>query len=282
LASDATNKLLLKTRPYETTPGDADEVYETSLTRLDKVVSRTGIPGGQMRKDIRDALEEIGAAFRSVPARYTKDRPLIGVVGEIYCRLNDFSNRDALRRIEAHGGEAWLSDLCEWVWYTGWSQVATLRRTKRTFSREMLKALLKNFIQRHDEHFLLHPLAEDFTGLEEPTDVYRQVLKPGWPYLPADGALGEMVLSVGKSVYLYGKGADGIIDISPFSCMNGIVSESVYHSLSRDHGGMPIRNFYFDATTSNMDRDLDIFMELARSYQARKTRPRTYPEGFVD
>jgi predicted nucleotide-binding protein (sugar kinase/HSP70/actin superfamily) len=275
LAADATNKLLLKTRPYETTPGDADEVYERSLVRLDDVISRPGIPGRRMRQDVRDTLAGIGAAFRAVPARYTKDRPLIGVVGEIYCRLNDFSNRDALRRIEAHGGEAWLSDLCEWVWYTNWSQIRKLRREKKVFTGEMLKAWLKSYVQRHDEHYLLHPLARDFTGLEEPTNVYRQVLKPGWPYLPADGALGEMVLSVGKSVYLCEKGADGIIDISPFSCMNGIVSESVYHSLSRDCGGIPIRNFYFDATTSNMDRDLDIFMELARSYQARKTRPRT-------
>jgi len=100
------------------------------------------------------------------------------------------------------------------------------------------------------------------------------VLKDAWPYLPADGALGEMVLSVGKGIYLYRKGGDGIIDISPFSCMNGIVSEAVYHAVSRDHDGLPIRNFYFDASSSNMDRDLDIFMELAEGYRKRKRRHR--------
>ena len=45
-------------------------------------------------------------------------------------------------------------------------------------------------------------------------------------HLPATGALGEMTLSVGKAVYLYEKGADGVIDISPFTCMNGITSEA--------------------------------------------------------
>jgi predicted nucleotide-binding protein (sugar kinase/HSP70/actin superfamily) len=110
--------------------------------------------------------------------------------------------------------------------------------------------------------------------------VYEDVLKPGWPYLPADGALGEMVLSVGKSIYLYGKGVDGIIDISPFSCMNGIVSEAVYHAVSRDHDDIPIRNFYFDATSSNMERDLDIFMELAEGYRRKKRTRRVYPAYF--
>ena len=37
-----------------------------------------------------------------------------------------------------------------------------------------------------------------------------------------------MTLSVGKAIYLYNKGADGIIDISPFTCMNGIVSRKRY------------------------------------------------------
>ncbi len=140
--------------------------------------------------------------------------------------------------------------------------------------------LIKNAVQKRDEHQVLRPFAADLAGYEEPHDVYKDVLKGGWPYLPADGALGEMVLSVGKSIYLWGKGADGIIDISPFSCMNGIVSEAVYHSVSRDYDDIPIRNFYFDSTSSNMDRDLDIFMELAESYRKRKKHARRYPDFF--
>jgi predicted nucleotide-binding protein (sugar kinase/HSP70/actin superfamily) len=89
-----------------------------------------------------------------------------------------------------------------------------------------------------------------------------------------------MVLSVGKAAYLAKKGADGIIDISPFTCMNGIVSEAIYPRLSKDFGGIPIRNFYFDGTQSDLDRDLGIYMELARSYKERKTFKREYPACF--
>ena len=79
-----------------------------------------------------------------------------------------------------------------------------------------------------------------------------------------------MVLNVGKVVYLAKKGAAGIIDISPFTCMNGIVCEAIYPRLSRDLGGIPIRNFYFDGTQSDLDRDLGVYMELA---------PRAIEEG---
>ncbi len=280
VSADILVKMLLKTRPYENTAGDADEAFETSLDALDKVVSDPELKGRKRLSAISETLVGMRDAFRAVPATYTKGRPLIGVVGEIFCRMNTFSNRDAIRRIEDHGGEAWMSDVGEWVWYTNWSQKFLLKRDGKTFSGEMLAALIKNHLQRGYEEKLYAPFEEDFRGYEEPHDVYEEVLKPAWPYLPADGALGEMVLSIGKSIYLHAKGVDGIIDISPFSCMNGIISEAVYHSVSRDYDKIPIRNFYFDSTSSNMDRDLDIFMELALSYSRRKKHPRRYPKLF--
>ncbi len=281
VCGDISVKMLLKVRPYETSAGDADAVFEKSLSLLEQVVQRRDLPGRQRLNSLVAVVTQVRDLYRSVPARYVKGRPLIGVVGEIFCRLNEFSNRDAVRRIEAHGGEVWLSDISEWVWYTNWSQLAHLKEDGKTLSLEMLGALVKNRFQRYYENRLLAPFAEDFAGYEEPHDLHHQVLLPAWPYLPADGALGEMVLSVGKAAYLQGKGADGIIDISPFSCMNGIVSEAVYHALGRDYDGIPIRNFYFDATSSNMERDLDIFMELAQAYQRRKKRQRRYPAWFA-
>ena len=99
--------------------------------------------------------------------------------------------------------------------------------------------------------------------------------------LPPNGVLGEMVLSVGKAAWLAKNGADGVVDISPFTCMNGIVSESVYPKLSKDFGGIPIRNFYFDGTQSDLDRDLGIYMELARGYREKKAYQRKYPQYFA-
>jgi hypothetical protein len=62
--------------------------------------------------------------------------------------------------------------------------------------------------------------------------------------------------------------------------MNGIVSEAIYPKLSKHYGGIPIRNFYFDGTQSDLDRDLGIYMELARSYKLTKQYPRRYPAHF--
>jgi len=280
VCSDILRKMLLRTRPYETEPGAADDAFERSMQIIVSVLEDPSLSSKQRMAAMVEGMVRCRDLFRAVPAKYVKGRPLIGVVGEIFCRLNTFSNRDAVRQIEAHGGEAWISDVSEWVWYTNWWQKTLLKRDGRTFTLAMAGAVIKNAVQRREEHKLLEAYHDDFVGYEEPHDIFAEVLDPGWPYLPADGALGEMALSVGKSIYLHGKGIDGIIDISPFSCMNGIVSEAVYHAVSDDHDRLPIRNFYFDASSSNMERDLDIFMELAAGYQKRKQKPRRYPPCF--
>jgi len=280
VAGDILRKAMLKTRPYETEVGATDRAMEAGLRGIITAAETPGLDTREHLRTLVEALTKGRDGFHAVPARYTRDRPLIGVVGEIFCRLNTFSNNEAVRQIEAHGGEVWLSDIAEWVWYTNWSHRDRLRRTGKRFSLSMVGAHVRDGFQRRDENALLKPFEEDFVGYEEPHDLDHDMLKPGWPYLPADGALGEMALSIGKSIYLHQKGADGIIDISPFSCMNGIVSEAVYHAVARDYDDIPIRNFYFDDSSSNMDRDLDIFMELAEGYRRRKTTRRRYPKSF--
>ena len=279
VAGDAALKLLLKTRPYETTAGDADTAFHTSLNDLQRVVETPGLKPKEVLARLVAAVERMRDRFRAVPAEYVKNRPLIGLVGEIFCRLNTFSNDEVARRIEKHGGECWISDIGEWVWYTNWSQDLEIRRTKGRLSADFLKLKFKIHKQHQYEHALLAPLAEDLRGYEEPHDI-REVLEKSQPYLPPNGCLGEMVLSVGKALYLYEKGADGIIDISPFTCMNGIICEAVYPTVSEAHDDLPIRICYFDGVNTNIDRDLEIFLDLARAYQRRKRHPRTYPACF--
>lgn len=279
VCGDIAQKLLLKTRPYELNAGDSDEAFRWSVAEFEQVLER---PGLELRQKLAALVETVGRVrdrFRSLPARYERGRPLIGLVGEIFCRLNTFSNDDIARRVERYGGESWISDIAEWVWYVNWFVDDKTVREHGRFSAARLKNKIKTHIQHKYEQALLAPVKEDFTGYEEPHDI-RDVLDLAEPFLRPEGSIGEMVISVGKSIYLHGKGADGIIDISPFTCMNGIICEAVYPAVSAACDDMPIRTFYFDGTQSNIDRDIEIFLDLARAYQQRKCHQRVYPVCF--
>jgi hypothetical protein len=59
--------------------------------------------------------------------------------------------------------------------------------------------------------------------------------------------------------------------------MNGIVCEAIYPRVSRDHAGLPIRTLYYDGTPQDLEGDLGVYLDLARSYQGRKTTVRPVP-----
>ena len=65
-----------------------------------------------------------------------------------------------------------------------------------------------------------------------------------------------------------------MVDISPFTCMNGIVSEVIYPHVSSDHKNIPIRIFYFDGVPFDFDGDLEIFLEQVKAYKKRRQSKR--------
>jgi predicted nucleotide-binding protein (sugar kinase/HSP70/actin superfamily) len=279
LCGDIIRKLLLKTRPYEINKGDTEKVYHESLSDLCGVLSIPKLSHKTRLKLLIEALIRTRCRFRNVKANYTITKPLIGIVGEIFCRLHDYSNDFLIKKLEEYGCETWMSDIAEWVLYTNVMHRQNLKlQNPKWFNMELLKSKIKEYFQHADEHALYEPFKEDFKGYEE-TQVLN-ILEYSKPYLPYEGSLGEMVLSVGKAIYYYKKGADGIIDISPFTCMNGIITEAVFPNVSSDHDQLPIRNFYFDGTKQDIDRDVGIFVELATNYKNVKKIDRVYPSFF--
>ena len=279
ICADILRKLLLQIRPYENTSGETDRVHAESLRILCESIERTDLSLKEKFPVLVETMGNIVKKYENIPASYHKRKPLVGIVGEIYCRLDDFTNGELIRVVERQGGEAWLAGIAEWVFYTNFMQRFDLTLQGERFSKSMLGNIVRNKVQVQDEHLLMKPVHHRFKGYEEVSSI-KELTALASTYLPYYGALGEMVLNAGGSIYFHNKGADGVIDISPFSCMNGIVSEAVYPRISRDYNNFPIRSFYFDDTEGDLEQDVEIFLELAHTYQKRKKIKRVFPSHF--
>ena len=144
-------------------------------------------PAVQLRA-IRASLVRCRDRFHAVPIHRDASMPLIGVVGEIFCRLNTFSNDNLVAALEQYGAEAWLSDIVEWIRYTNSEHFRKLKLEGRLWTLEALGAWVRKRVQKHDEHVLVDVFKDDFVGREEP-DIY-EVLECARPYLPREGASG--------------------------------------------------------------------------------------------
>jgi predicted nucleotide-binding protein (sugar kinase/HSP70/actin superfamily) len=269
VAADLLRKMLHRYRPYELVPGMTDKVYWKCIEDAADTLAQQDRRGPKKFADLVMCMGRCRERFRKIKADLTQKKLLIGVAGEIFCRLNTYSNDDLVRKIEAHGGEGWMADITEWVYYVNLWEMEELRTFEGSFNTRMLKAKLSDAVQRKEEHSLARVFEEDLRGREEPHSVW-EIVKAGEKYIPAHAALGEMILSVGKASWYQKKNCAGMVDISPFTCMNGIVAEALYPKVIEDLGGMPIRTFYFDGTRADTDGDVSIFMELAKRYDKKR------------
>ncbi len=278
VAADILRKFLHMTRPYEINYGDTDKVFEASVEEICKVVDGSHphtLDSCFRRNDKKleiliEALKIARDRFNAIPTRNKGSFPLIAVVGEIFCRLNTFSNQDLIRKIEQHGAECWLTGVSEWILYTNADEIRRLKEKGLFLSKKMLKAVAKRYILKSDEHQLLASFTNDLKGREECP--VNELLKLSLPYLPWHGSLGEMTLSAAGAIYAHKKSCAGVVDISSFACMNEIVAESVFQKISKDLGNFPIKVFYFDGTAQNLDCDIEIFLELARNYSSKRPK----------
>ncbi len=260
VATDILIKLVHETRPYELVPGTTDKAYQQGLDIVLKSV-RAGA------KDIFERMNDVRSIFRAVPADKTVRRPIIGVVGEIYVRLHNYSNGNIIRRIEEMGGEAWLAPLGEWFFYCTDRFIAKSRRDGKIM--ELLSGMLLNSIKHRDEKKMMAPFKDDLLNWQEPPT--SEVLARSAPYIDASFE-GEATLSVGKALDYAGKGCAGIINLLPFGCMPGTVVSAVSKRVREDCGNIPWLNIDIDGMDENNGRSrLEAFVFQAKQYKERKT-----------
>jgi predicted nucleotide-binding protein (sugar kinase/HSP70/actin superfamily) len=272
IVGDILTKILLMTRPYETIYGLTDKIYCASVEKLAAVIEAAPLSPRSQLRTICDELRACQNRFAAIPVDHRESKPLIGIVGEIFCRMNSFSNQNVIQKLEEYGAEVWPAGFGEWVWYANTEELRFLQLRGQRWSLRFWNARLRCYIQRRDENALLEPFLADFRCRPDPH--IEEILSAAQPYLPPDGAIGEMVLNVGTVPCLARRNIDGVIDIGPFTCMNSIVCEALYPRISRDLGGLPVRSLYFDGMPVDLGMELGIFMEISRAHKRRRTKDR--------
>ena len=189
-------------------------------------------------------------------------------MGEIYIRSNRFSNDDLVKRVEEFGGEAWLAPITEWINYVNY--MGRKRSTQKRSLSNLLSMVLTDHIQRKDEHRMEEIFSEYLRYGREPQ--VRQVIHDASPYID-ESFEGEAILSVGKSIDFIRKGASGIINAMPFTCMPGTISSAVMKLIQNKYG-VPVLNIAYDGQgLTNITTRLEAFMHQVKEHSKGPTIP---------
>lgn len=261
VAVDLLLKLLHEHRPYEREPGAAEAAYRSGLEAVLLALATPGNGDG-----LPDALDFAADRFARVPMDRSVPRPVVAMIGEVFVRLNAYSNRHLVLEVEAAGGQVTLAGFAEWQYNSHWNLIENRRILRQR--GEQVKAVLTQAWMRRREHVLHHRVAHVLTEPCEPP-VARCAAKLRPYYDPA--LEGEAIPTLERAIESANRGASGILNVLPFSCMPGIIASAMAPRLRRDLGWIPWLDLSFDGQeTTNIRTRLEAFMHQVFQFQRQR------------
>jgi predicted nucleotide-binding protein (sugar kinase/HSP70/actin superfamily) len=252
---DLLQKLILRLRPFAQDAKFAQKVYDEALQKWVNAVENNL----EIRQAV-DLMESIAPDFESIQLNHPLQKPMIGIVGEIYVRNHPFANMDIVKRLEKLGAACDLASLAEWIYYTNFTRTQMSKRRGQIKNRFI--NIFQNLIQQRIEKKIAAPLEKSFGKLaEEPVE---RVLDLAKPYMHHSFE-GEAILTIGKTIEYHHKGFGGVVNVMPFSCMPSTVVSTQTTRLSADCSDMPILNLSFDGQENPaLTTHLEAFVEQVR------------------
>jgi len=227
LAVEILMKAVCQIRPYERIEGSTDRVHQQNLERIEAAIA-----GGA----ILEALEQSLACLVEVPRVPERNRPVVGIAGDIYTRVNPAANQDLVHWMEAQGLEVWPSPFQIDLLDFGISQ----RFHRSLGAMDLAGTLLHGPVAlRRALHqwWVKNVVGSRLARAEEPD--YEKLKRLAAPYMPNE-AQELLFLNIAKIVDFAQGGADGIINAICFGCMVGNASAAVIERIRKDYDDLPI------------------------------------------
>ena len=246
-------------RPYEVRKGEIDAAYARALELF---------VDAQAAGRAQDGLMEAVWLLQRVETRARGTRPVIGIAGDVYTRVNPAANGDLFELLEELGCEVWLAPTIIDVAGTRSSDPVPGRLPRHrelwentySWAANALKNMELWQVQRHFKGLLRNLLEPDAGEVAAST---REVLLQ-----PSDTLLR---LNLAKHVDFAKKDVDGILNVYCLNCMVGTATTAIHAALKAQIGEVPMMSLVFDGLgTTHVRNRLEAFVHRVK--RAREER----------
>jgi predicted CoA-substrate-specific enzyme activase len=256
LATDVLLKKLLHIRPYEVHKGESDRVYTQAIEHI-----ASGIISGKFWQALNCSI----AAMDEIPTK-NADRPIIGIVGEFYTCMNDWSNNDIIREFESLGAEARLGPTT-----TDYLVYFNEVYPETHFSRKIYPAALYYYLRRFPFMYwkgkIEGMMKNELRDCRIPR--VKDMITLAAPYV-SDDIDPVVTVNVAKTKNYAMQGCSGIANLVILNCLYGTVSTAIYRGIQREHNRIPVLNMIYDGLKqTNAKTRIEAFLHQAKLYHQR-------------
>jgi predicted nucleotide-binding protein (sugar kinase/HSP70/actin superfamily) len=281
LIGDILDRLLWRIRPYEKEKGMTDSYMEKALIRLEAAFEKYGEKKNY--NAITDTLVEIVKEARQIINPEISNKPLIGIVGEIYLRTHTRSNQNLIRTLEKHGAEVVNASIIEWVNFISYSDYKDagsrlrldfkqlkfsdlINSTKKAF--KFRAELFYQEMRQKQAYDRIRPLI-DIAGDHKVSHLDNLLVKENLFNFEIGT---EACLSIAGIMEYAHQGFNGIINVYPFTCMPSTITSAVISPVM-GRMGIPYLDTPYDSSLQpGRESAIRTFMYQAEQHMQRKGR----------
>ena len=256
---DLLQKLLLKNRAYEVHKGDSQNLYNKWLQTCKSLVENSN--SKEFKKSIYDMVED----FENIELDMTKEKPKVGVVGEILIKYHPFGNNFVINVLEEEGAEVVMPDFMGFIKFMATHKITfnTLLNIDKTKAKIFKLALKLIDIFEKDLKIALSNSSKNYLM---PCDIWHLEEKVK-DILSIGNQTGEGWFLTAEMIEYIENGIPNIVCVQPFACLpNHVVGKGVIKTIRSKFPNANISPVDYDpgASEANQTNRLKLLMTVAK------------------
>lgn len=248
-------------RPYEVTPGAADDAVNTCMEFLLKDMDAGK---GMTFKSMRANFDRIIDTFKAVPVA-GKQKVLVGIVGEIYVKYAPLGNNNLCDFLLSEGAEPVVPGLIDFILFKINNREVDVGIYGGKWAKEVFCRWLQRYVMKY-QHAMIDALKNSgrFRAPGDFDDLHSYI----GGYLGDGNKMGEGWLLTAEMLELINTGVPNIVCTQPFGCLpNHIVGKGMIRKIKDDYPWSNVVAIDYDpgATRINQENRIKLMLANARS-----------------
>ncbi len=256
---DLLQKMLYKNRPYEVNKGETQKLFDEWMEKAKKLAVKS------KSKEFSQSIYQIVKDFEKIKLDTSKEKPKVGIVGEILIKYHPFGNNFVANLLEKEGAEVILPDFMGFIKFIASNKVISNQMlkndNKKAFIFDMAIKLIEAF-----EKDSRKALAKSKKGYLPPSDIWhladnvKSVLSTG-------NQTGEGWFLTAEMLEYMENDIPNIVCVQPFACLpNHVVGKGVIKTIRDKFPEANIVPVDYDpgASESNQTNRIKLLMTVAK------------------
>ena len=247
-------------KPYESIPGSSDELISRWT---DKLVGLFGRGQGLRKKEMRRYMEEIAADFAEIGLSGARNKPRVGIVGEIYIKYAPLGNNGLEQFLLDEGCEPVVPGLTDFMIFKINNRAVDVDLYHGKKLKKLVAAIFQRYIEGLQRGMIEAVKTQpSFRPMGSFPDLQRLIRG----YLGYGNKMGEGWLLTAEMLELIHTGTNNIVCTQPFGCLpNHVVGKGMIRRLKDDYPDSNIVAVDYDPGATKINQENRIKLMIANA-----------------